>query len=145
MGPFEVGALGVLTGLVFVLGSLVVILVIVMAQIRNRRVRAEMLHQERMAALEKGLPVPVDFLETGKRRRPFVQGLVWAAVGAGFILWGVLGKEEDLNGIGMIPLLVGIALVIGDWITVRREKKPDSAPSSYPTAGASHQASDNPS
>jgi len=52
MGPFDIAAMGVLTGLIFVVGSLAVILIIVMAQIRNRRHRAEMLHQERLLAIE---------------------------------------------------------------------------------------------
>ncbi len=111
MGPFDIAMMGVFTGLIFVVGSLVVILTIVMAQIRYRRRRAEMLHQERLMALEKGIPLPTDSLDVPKKRRPYIRGLVFTAVGVGIIIMGGLDTDTDLIGIGAIFLLVGIALI----------------------------------
>jgi hypothetical protein len=145
MDMYSGQAFVVLIVLITVGGSLAVVLAIVLASLRARRQRADMLHKERMLALEKGLPVPDDYFEETRKRRPYVGGLVWAGVGLGFILWGVLGHEQDLNGIGMIPLLVGIGLFFGDWLTERRAKKLNNDSSAYPPADASRRASDNPS
>ncbi|RPH96382.1 hypothetical protein EHM69_01575 [candidate division KSB1 bacterium] len=114
-------ALGI--GLIAVIGSFAVILVIVMTAFRNRRLRMEALHKERMLAIEKGLHTPEEFGDLPQKRRPFVAGLVWAAVGLGFILWGTVTGEHETSGIGMIPLLVGAALFIGDWISTRRHPR----------------------
>jgi hypothetical protein len=123
--PFGVAALGIVTGMVFVTGSLTVVLVIVLAQLRNRRLRAEMLHRERLMAIEKGVTLPPDYsdLAAAKRRRPYVAGLIWTSVGVGLMLWGVVGRDRDLYGVGFIPLLVGLALLLGDWLTSRRAAK----------------------
>jgi hypothetical protein len=138
----------VLIVLITVGGSLVVALAIVMAAMRNRRHRMEMIHAERLAAIEKGLPLPMDYTETDyPRRRLFMPGLVWAAVGVGIILFGLLGREDDhdLVGLGTIPLLVGIALLIGDMITYRRLKKLGVGAGQYPGGDASRRDSGNPS
>jgi hypothetical protein len=145
MGPFEVGALGILTGLVFVAGSLAVLLVIVLAQIRTRRVRAEMLHQERMLAIEKGIPIPPDYLEVTRKRRPYVSGLVWAGIGLALLIWGVIGEDKDLNGFGLVPLFVGIALMIGDFMSAKKAAPPKNGTEVYREAHATCQAPDNPS
>jgi rubrerythrin len=44
--------------MVSVIGSFLVVLAIVITAIRARSRRNEMLHQERMLAIEKGLPIP---------------------------------------------------------------------------------------
>jgi hypothetical protein len=138
----------VLIVLITVGGSLAVALTIVMVAMRNRRRRMEMIHAERLAAIEKGLPLPMDYTETDyPRRRLFVPGLVWAAVGVGIILFGLVGREDDhdLVGLGIIPLLVGIALLIGDVITYRRLKRMGNGGGTYPGADASHRDPGNPS
>jgi hypothetical protein len=144
-GPFGVAELGVLTGLIITSGALAVILTIVLSQLRNRRVRAEMLHKERLLAIEKGIPIPSDYLDVSKKRRPYVGGLVWAGVGLALMLWGITGDEHDLNGLGLIPLFVGIALLIGDFIASKREVHPKNGSAMYPEAPAPCRAPDNPS
>jgi hypothetical protein len=138
----------ILIVLITVGGSLAVTLAIVMTAMRNRRRRMEMIHTERLAAIEKGLPLPMDVAETDySRRRLFVPGLVWAAVGVGIILFGLLGREDDhdLVGLGTIPLLVGIALTIGDMITYRRLKKLGVGAGAYLGGDASRRDSGSPS
>ncbi|HEY3294713.1 MAG TPA: DUF6249 domain-containing protein [bacterium] len=145
--PTGIAELGMLTGMISIAGTLAVILIIVLAQIRNRRARAEMLHKERLLAIEKGIPIPPDYLETGdnKKRRPYVGGLVWAAVGLGLLIWGIIGEDHDLNGFGLIPLFVGIALMIGDFLATKRVAHPKNDSVVYPEAPAPYRAPDNPS
>jgi len=145
MGPFEVGALGILTGLVFVAGSLAVVLVVVLAQIRTRRVRAEMLHRERMLAIEKGIPIPPDYLEVTRKRRPYVSGLIWSGIGLALLIWGLIGDDKDLNGFGLVPLFIGIALLVGDAVSAKKAAPPKISTEAYREAPAPYRAPDNPS
>lgn len=124
--------LAMMIGFTFVVGSIIVILLIVIGAFRNRRMRAEMLHKERMLAIEKGLPIPPDYLDNPKRRRPFVAGLIWAGIGLGALIWGIITGEDDMNAWGLIPFFVGVALLIGDWLTARRTAKSGNGSESYP-------------
>lgn len=48
--------------------------------------------------------------------RDFRRGLIWLAVGVGFVLFGAIIQEEDafraLSAIGMFPLLIGTAYMV---------------------------------
>jgi hypothetical protein len=136
----DVEHMAMLIGLLFVVGSFVVVLLIVLTAFRNRRVKAEMLHRERMLALEKGLPVPPDYLEGAKKRRPFVAGLIWAGMGLGAVAWGIIEGESDANAWGLIPFFVGIALILGDWLSQRRAARAGSGSALYPGAGEGDRA-----
>jgi hypothetical protein len=144
-GPFGIAELGVYLGMLSVMGTLAVILIIVLAQLRSRRARAEMLHKERLLAIEKGIPIPSDYLETRKKRQPYIQGLVWTAVGLGLMLWGLFGTDRDLNGLGFIPFLVGIALLIGDFVASKRVAHQRNGSEAYHEAPVPYRAPDNPS
>jgi hypothetical protein len=136
----DVEHMAMLIGLFFVVGSFVVVLLIVLTAFRNRRVKAEMLHRERMLALEKGLPIPPDYLEGPRRRRPYVAGLIWAGIGLGAVIWGIVEGESDINAWGLIPFFVGIALLIGDWLSRRRGKAAGSGSEPFPGAGEGYRA-----
>jgi len=139
------GTMAMLIPIIAIIASFTVVVVIVLAVLHNRRIRHEMLHRERMMALEKGLPVPMDYSEGQSRRRPYVTGLIWAGVGLAVILWGIIESENDLNAWGLIPFFVGVALLIGDRIAVKRERRNHSDSTMYPPADAPYRGPDNPS
>ena len=127
------GMMAMTIALVAVVGSFVVVLGIVWIAIRARHNRNQMLHQERMLAIEKGLPVPPDYLERMPRRRPYVRGLVFSAIGLGMIVFGFINSLEyggrhdnDLLGLGSVFLLVGIALLAADRINLKKQNGYDS-------------------
>ena len=132
------GMMALTIAMVSVIGSFLVVLAIVITAIRARSRRNEMLHQERMLAIEKGLPIPPDYLERMPRRRPYWRGLVFTGVGVGLMTFGVINAAEDgdwdLFGIGVVFLCVGIAMIIGDKITTKKGNGWDAAPLSYPAA-----------
>ncbi|UCC80601.1 MAG: hypothetical protein JSW64_04365 [Candidatus Zixiibacteriota bacterium] len=68
-------------------------------------------------AIEKGQPVPNFPAVPVSRFGTLKAGLVWIAVGIGLILLVLFEEIFDWTGIaiGFIPLLVGIALIIG-WV-----------------------------
>jgi len=135
--------MAMLIGLFFVVGSIAVVLLIVVSAFRTRHVKAEMLHRERMLALEKGLPIPPDYLEGPHRKRPFVAGLIWAGIGLGAVVWGIIEGESDANAWGLIPFFVGIALIIGDWLSHRRAERAGGGSGSYPRAAEGYRAPEN--
>lgn len=150
---FPEAMFGMFIGLMSILGFFALVISIVLVSMRNRRLRMEALHKERMLALEKGLPVPMDYpdhrysanlnLSSGSRRRPYVTGMVWAGVGLAIVIWGIIEGEADMNAWGLVPLFVGIALIIGDAIAARRERKADNGTAGFPGRDSGYQAPDN--
>lgn len=85
-------------------------------------------------AIEKGLPLDGLSLEEKKApRMPYRAGMIALAVGIGVCIFGFLigQTEEDalfpLIGLGSIPVLIGIALIINDRINYDRyfKKEPE--------------------
>jgi hypothetical protein len=134
---------GMATGVIITALIIGLIIILVTMEARTRRAKQKMLHDERMLALEKGLPVPMDY-DLTKKRTPFVRGLVFSGAGLGMIVMGFLqtqhGEDADLVGIGSNVLLVGIGLVIGDRLALARSKEQ----SAYPVAGSTYRSPDNP-
>ena len=92
---------------------------------RQNRRRLEMLHQERMAAIEKGLPLvempDLDGINPFNRPRKsypnavLVLGIIFVAVGAGAMGAMALSRIPELNAFWSIPLplvLLGAGLVL---------------------------------
>lgn len=115
--------MGALIGLVTVSGLLLLVLIVVIMDNRTRRMRVKLLHEERMVALEKGLPVPMDYQDgMSRKRRPYVRGLVFLGIGVAMLLWsGWASDDADLAGMGMVPTMIGIALIIGDKLNDRKD------------------------
>ncbi|MCB9366892.1 MAG: hypothetical protein H6506_05130 [Calditrichaeota bacterium] len=114
--------IGALIGLVVVSGILLLVLIVVIMDNRTRRMRVKLLHEERMLALDKGLPVPMDYQDgVRQKRRPYVRGLVFLGIGIALLAWsGMAAGDEDLAGMAMVPTMIGLALIAGDWLNERR-------------------------
>jgi cbb3-type cytochrome oxidase subunit 3 len=76
---------------------------------RERQRRLEVLHQERMAAMDKGIPLPELPLERLKPppdpRMPLLHGIVWLAFGIGGV-----GALAVIGPVGNMPVLWPFAL-----------------------------------
>jgi sterol desaturase/sphingolipid hydroxylase (fatty acid hydroxylase superfamily) len=92
---------------------------------RQRQARLELIHQERLIAMEKGIPLPELPLEptvVPKVPNPYVPlllGIVLAATGLGAMvaLWLVLGGP---NWSLPLPLtLIGVGLLLFHWLSVK--------------------------
>ncbi len=100
----------------------------------------EMIHRERMAALEKGLQPPVESEPSAFSGRPpaprnyLLRGLVWLFVGLGILapLFLYRGGFEMDRGLGAIPFLgfvpsgVGVAYLIFHAIESDKTRPPAS-------------------
>ena len=89
---------------------------------RERQRRLEIIHQERLAAMDKGIPLPelpLDPTRTPTAPNPqatLIHGLVWTAMGGGGMLALLLvGAEINGHGIWPLPLpllFLGLGLVL---------------------------------
>ena len=109
--------LGVLIPILFVCGGIVVAIVSIIVQGRNK----DLEHRERLIAMEKGIPLPeppAAEKKPVKPQRPIHSlrrafGLVF--VGIGIALFTILASTVELKygAWGMLPLLIGVGLIIG--------------------------------
>lgn len=98
----------------------------------ERKRRLEVIHQERLAAMEKGIPLPelpLDPLSVPKPPdpgEPLLHGIVWAALGGGGMLaLGLVGAK--VNGAAIWPLalpllLLGVGLILYYILTSERAR-----------------------
>ena len=97
-----------------------------------RERRLEIVHQERLAAMEKGIPLPELPLDPPRVPNPpnplapLIHGIVWTALGFGAML-GLRLSGLPPNGPALWPLplplgLLGIGLILYYVIASKRER-----------------------
>lgn len=89
---------------------------------RERQRRLEIIHQERLAAMDKGIPLPELPLDPTKTPKPpnpeatLIHGLVWTAFGGGGMLaMFLVGAQVNGHGVWPLPLpllFLGLGLVL---------------------------------
>ena len=105
---------------------------------RSKRLRDKMIHEERLAAIEKGVPVPALPAEPPRQKNYVMQGMVWMAIGLGLL--ALAWSEADFPlGIGIIFIFIGLAILIAHLLTKRRRKE------AYHSDAEHHSDLDNPS
>lgn len=114
--------------LVWIFGMLGLSLLRRQLERRHALRRREMLHRERLAALEHGQPIP-EVLELGDEELPSAAGdphrarqvalrrlgMVLGAAGAGATIALYLSSDADLHALwslGLIPIFVGFGLLL---------------------------------
>jgi hypothetical protein len=88
----------------------------------ERQRRLEIVHQERLAAMEKGIPLPEFPLDPPRvptppdPRAPLLHGIVWSALGGGAMLaLRLIGLQPNAPVLWPLPLplaLLGIGLML---------------------------------
>lgn len=103
------------------LGALIVWIVV---WYRRRMHEVDCLHQERMAAIEKGLELPAETLpqprQTPPRSRYLLRGLIWLGVGLAITFGGREWLESPISGAGWIGVAVGCAYLIFYFVEERK-------------------------
>ncbi len=89
---------------------------------RERQRRLEVIHQERLAAMDKGIPLPelpIDPVKVSKPpdpREPLIHGIVWLAFGGGAMLALALIAPMNEFASAVWPLPLPLALLGGGLI-----------------------------
>ena len=113
-------------------GTLAIVFVVLHFRNRAKQFR----HQERMAALEKGMELPPEPVITLGRQAYLLRGLVWLAVGIGIVIFFVAMRiatdTREVGAVatlGIIPFGVGVAHLIVYRVQGRQEEAKPSAES----------------
>lgn len=119
-----------MTEAVIPLTAIVASVALAMLAIYFRHMRYHMYHRERMAAIEKNLPLPEDFFELPARpidSAYLLRGLIWLAVGVGsvifFVAMALTEGDKELYAVatlGLIPVGVGIAYLVARWNELKK-------------------------
>ncbi len=98
----------------------------------ERQRRLEIVHLERLAAMEHGIPLPELPLDPPRvrtppdPRAPLLHGIVWSALGGGAMLaLGLIGPLPDGPALWPLPLplaLLGIGLILYDALASDRAR-----------------------
>lgn len=128
----------VLIGFAWIFGWVIIGLVGSHLSNKRRNERLQMVHAERMKAMEKGVPLPElpeleeEYASTywgspGPRHPRAVLGAatILATVGVGlstvFLIWGQVGGVDwirDLWPLGLLPIFIGLGLVFYHYLTL---------------------------
>jgi len=108
-------------GIVF---GILVAIVAIITQHRQKIQRADLRHKERLAAIEKGFELPPDVedpLDTGRRSNSLRSGLI--GLGVGIVLCFALDRlvGDEVSLFGLIPAVVGAANLLFYFIEDRRK------------------------
>lgn len=124
--------------IVAIIMSLSIPIVLAIVDYRRRRDIVEANHKERLAAIERGMELPAlpesfyQSIKPARRSSYMLPGLVWLFVGIGiFIALGAVAND-DVRMLGVIPALVGVALLIYHFVEGRKlplagQQKPPAA------------------
>jgi hypothetical protein len=123
MSPEQLGVLVPIVAIVFGIGIGIVSIVV---NHRQRALRMELRHKERLAAMDKGLDLPPETVDpaldpVNTRPRHLLRGLIWSLVGVALsaMLYNLAGDEEAW--IGGIPLAVGLGYLIFYFVEGKKE------------------------
>jgi hypothetical protein len=116
---------------IFALSVVLLILGLGILTVFYRHRRDQMFHRERMAAMDKGLPVPEGFWRapTPSSSAYLLRGLIWLVIGIGVSIWFVAmyfgegATDHEMLGMaaaGLIPAGVGVAYLIVRRVELRK-------------------------
>jgi hypothetical protein len=99
---------------------------IALAAFRHQAKRAELEHQERMLAIEKGVPLPPAMLPPARRRNPYIFGFI--LIGIGLAMMFAMQIEGDRDwGWGFMFLLPGLGILLANLLFSRAKAKENGA------------------
>ena len=129
MGNFE-DILGEFIGLTAVILIFSVPIIYIVMRSRRMHRAMELLHTERMAAIERGMELPATSLEllsdriaqTKRPRTALLPGLVWLFVGVAISVsrLSIDGHDAPLM-VGLIPAGIGLAYLIYYFVEERKQ------------------------
>jgi len=139
---YEPGMFWALLGMTWVFACAVVLIVIWHLRSKRRLEKMTLVHQERMKAIEKGVPLP-EFPELSEEakmqqfdkiftppklnpRWPIGVGVLVMMGGLGFLVAAMLSNDSDMAqtwSMGLIPIFFGFGLVLYYFLT----RQPDQS------------------
>ena len=123
-----VPALALLIPIVSVAAGMGALIIWIVVWHRRRVREIDCRHQERMAAIEKGLELPpephVEAAQMAPRARYLLRGLIWLGVGLAITFGGRNWLQAPMGGSGWIAVAVGVAYLIFYFVEGRKTAAP---------------------
>ena len=103
--------------------SMATAMIFIIARHRRNALELEHRHKERMAAIDRGLDLPIDPVKLAVPARPhyLLRGLVWLGVGLALVIGMRPLLDDEAYSLGWVPVAVGIAYLIFYIVEGRRE------------------------
>jgi hypothetical protein len=127
--------LGILLGMIAVVMTLSIPISYIVLRYRRARRAMELMHAERMAAIERGMELPTASLDVeatqaalGKPRTALLPGLMWLFVGLAITGSGFATAFESAPiFVGLIPIGIGLAYLFYYFLEERKQQ-PEKSP-----------------
>ena len=124
--------LGLLIPIISVTVSLGALIVWIVVWHRRRMREVDCRHQERMAAIEKGLELPPDAVPQPApmppRSRYLLRGLIWFGIGLAITFGGRDWLQGPMGGAGWIAVAIGAAYLIFYLVEGRKTEPQNREP-----------------
>ena len=132
----DAATLALMIPIISVIGLFTFLTVMIISVTNHRRLAREKLYEVARVAVDKGQPLPPEVIAAlsdlpSARRTSFSDlrtGVILIGAGAGIAFFGFLiGQEErdayyPMMGIGSIPLLIGVALVVLSFFNPNKDR-----------------------
>ncbi len=135
----ETEKLALLIPIISVIMSIGFAMLVVYLSYRKRKELLDHFHQERMAALEKGIECPPwpdrllgDESTQSSPRRHLLKGLVWLFIGLGGMVAVYVAIDHEQALWGLIPAGIGLAHLIYYFVEGKKEAEVAAQPTSAP-------------
>jgi hypothetical protein len=105
--------------------------VVALAAFRHNNRRRELEHQERMAAIEKGLPIPqmpimpalpAQMMPPMKQRNPYLWGFILLGAGLALVIGKIIEGNDDL-GFALVLMFIGGAILAANFLFTNQHKQ----------------------
>ena len=122
------GIIGVFIPIVAIVMGIGIAMLTVFLNYRKRKEMFALYHQERMAAIEKGIelpPLPDAFFDEDRKprspHRGMAVGLIWSFVGLALLVALYFNEQGTVALFALIPIAVGLAYLIYYFAVGKKE------------------------
>jgi hypothetical protein len=124
------GQLTMLIPIIAITLSLGTAMLFIFVRHRRNALELEHRHKERMAAIDRGLDLPVDPVQLATTARPnyLLRGLVWLGIGLALVVGMRPLLDREAYSIGWVPIAVGVAYLLFYVVEGRKEPRAGQNP-----------------
>jgi len=136
------GELALLIPIIAITLTMTVAVVFIIAWYRRSTTELDQRHKERMAAIDKGLDLPLEPvrpMSVPPRHRYLLRGLIWLGVGLAVVFGARAALDVEASSFGWIPVAIGAAYLIFYVVEGRKDsaaqnsaQPPQTQPGSTP-------------
>jgi len=118
----ETNLIGKLIGALTIIGAFLIPILAMYFKYKGRKLR----HAERLAAIEKGLPIPAELEEEKEskeeiKRDLLIGGIIALSVGIGIFSFLYIMMDLKIASVGIVPSVIGIGLLLSSLLIKKKK------------------------